>query len=390
MARRMRIYLIFFIIISLLDLFSCGGIGTYSTQSSIMGKLKFIIKWPEGLKIKTIPVNSSQINIYISGDGISQGKPIYTYIKPPSTRLEIMVPTGRKNITAYAVDVQNTILATGNTTIIVHGKSSQLVNLELIEIKNPLSKNTETTEGVINTNNLLTSNTQNNPINTVTTIPNSDNDNNLSQKIIPPESLIKPSFNSDKILGEPVEIEIIPNSITIEKGVSVQFICRVKDAKNRTSQVNAEWRVNDNRVGSIDQNGLFISKQVGITTIIAIAQGFSRSLTARVTNNEIILSALNDPKISPVILPKDSKEPVELVVNPSSSTIKLGLSIKFNVIGKDSLGNSVPVEANWKIDNENIGSIDNTGLFTSKNIGVANIIVTSGKLGRTIRIVVIP
>ncbi len=140
--------------------------------------------------------------------------------------------------------------------------------------------------------------------------------------------------------------KLIPPSANIEVGEEIQF--KVSDGKY------LNWKIIPEEIGEI-RDGLFIAKNPGKGRIVAIL------------DNGTILSAF--------VRVKGKQYPLDIV--PKFNKVKIGDKIQFSI--KEKLG------VTWEVEPEDIGTIDNNGLFYAKSPG-RGIVIARVKEGTTERI----
>jgi len=76
-------------------------------------------------------------------------------------------------------------------------------------------------------------------------------------------------------------ISMSPRGLTLDAGKTVQFTAQGKDQYNNNMSATVTWSINDTKIGSIDNKGLFTAKAAG-TAIVTAASGSVRG-TANAT-----------------------------------------------------------------------------------------------------------
>jgi hypothetical protein len=149
-------------------------------------------------------------------------------------------------------------------------------------------------------------------------------------------------------------LSVAPAAPSVPKGISQQFIATATFADNSTQDVSAAavWTSSAPRVGSITQ-GFVSTHSTGSTTIQATFQGFSNSTTLTVT--------------PPVI--------EQLLINPTSSAIPLGLTQQFRATAMFSDGSTQDLTniATWSSSNLGVATINSAGLAASVGEGSTTI-----------------
>jgi hypothetical protein len=146
-------------------------------------------------------------------------------------------------------------------------------------------------------------------------------------------------------------ITISPTSATVVSGATQQFTVKGYDQNGAEMSFTPTFTVSPSELGTITisgQNGIFTGIKKGTGTI-KVSGGNNITATA---NIEVITGPLNS-----------------LVISPTSVTLYKGQTQQFTVYGVDENGNAkakkfITVSPTWSVIG-NIGTIDNTGLFTA-------------------------
>ena len=146
-------------------------------------------------------------------------------------------------------------------------------------------------------------------------------------------------------------IAVTPPAITLNIGDAETFAATAYDQFGTVMpEVDIAWETCDETIGTIDAAGHFSALDVGTTTVTATACGVAG--TADVT----VIRA------SPGI-----------VVSPPAVTLDKGETRQFTAHGLQDNAGSVVV---WSCDDEAVGTIDESGLFTAHCEGTATITAT--------------
>ena len=154
------------------------------------------------------------------------------------------------------------------------------------------------------------------------------------------------------VAPEGVEIITYPTS-ELEKGETFTFNAKVLPAECVGAAL--VWSVDNENVGSIDQNGKFTAKGAGQCTV-----------TVTVADTEITASKTVTVKITP---PRS----VSISVAPQAAIAK-GSTFEFvaSVLPENSEGYTLV----WSVDDDTVGVIDEQGRFTAKAVGECTVTVT--------------
>jgi parallel beta-helix repeat protein len=175
--------------------------------------------------------------------------------------------------------------------------------------------------------------------------------------------LIQPYENYFSEKSVLTSIEVTPASADLTTSSTQQFTASAKDQYgNLMSNISFNWSSSDEAVGTVNSTGFFTPLKAGTTTIIASAEGING--TSQVTVEETAITTIS--------------------VSPLSSSLTPGGTQQFSAVAKDKAGNIIPdVAFNWSSDNESVGTIDTTGLFTAKDFGTATVTATNGTVNGT-------
>jgi hypothetical protein len=146
-------------------------------------------------------------------------------------------------------------------------------------------------------------------------------------------------------------ILVSPSNVTLYVDDDQQFTASGKDQYGDPIATGTiAWESNNESVGTIDGTGLFTALGIGDTTITATGNaGVSGNASVTVQAAPVLNS---------------------IEVSPSSVTLYVGEDQQFTASGKDQYGDPIATGTiNWESNNESVGTIDGTGLFTALNLG---------------------
>ncbi len=159
-----------------------------------------------------------------------------------------------------------------------------------------------------------------------------------------------------------ISIAITPAQATVILGQTQQFTASLKNAGN----TNVTWAVNQvvgggADTGTIDKNGLYTAPSVlpnpaTVTVSVTSVEDTSKSAQATVT----------------------LQAPVAVSVSPTQATVRLGRSVQFSASVQNDAQNA---GVTWAVNqvaggNANVGTIDNTGLYTAPGVMPSATVVT--------------
>ncbi len=154
--------------------------------------------------------------------------------------------------------------------------------------------------------------------------------------------------------SEPALIEVLPSSVTLNAGDTVNFRARGMDSGGNEIEISPAWTVKGD-VGVIDGQGTFEGRIRGSGAVLAKVE-------------DLIGEA------DVVVMPG---APAEILVEPESIDLSAGESQKFNVRVKDGYGNLLEdVSYSWSISPD-LGIIGADDVFTAHTVGRGALKVTS-------------
>ena len=148
-------------------------------------------------------------------------------------------------------------------------------------------------------------------------------------------------------------VVISPSAITLDIGDSREFIATAYDAEgDMISEALVTWSCDDETIGTINADGLFVAKAAGTTTITASVEGISEIGTAEVTVRS------DEPTLA------------RIAVSPSDFYIAAGQKLKLTATAYNQYGDEIPdIEVTWESSDPCVGTIDDCGVFTALNDG---------------------
>jgi len=148
-------------------------------------------------------------------------------------------------------------------------------------------------------------------------------------------------------------VVISPSAITLDIGDSREFIATAYDAEgDMISETLVTWSCDDETIGTINADGLFVAKAAGTTTITASVEGISEIGTAEVTVRS------DEPTLA------------RIAVSPSDFYIAAGQKLKLTATAYNQYGDEIPdIEVTWESSDPCVGTIDDCGVFTALNDG---------------------
>ena len=159
-----------------------------------------------------------------------------------------------------------------------------------------------------------------------------------------------------------ISITINPEEVSVAAGEEVKFEATAYDADGNVQVVEVTWSL-EGEIGAIDNDGELKTTVAGTGTVTAAYGEVTAQATVTVTEVE-----------------GDGEEIVPVEISPDTTTVEIGKTIEFKVTVKDSSGKKVEnPEVAWSVDNTEIGTIDEIGVFSAVAAGEVTITVTSGE-----------
>ncbi|NLA39753.1 MAG: PGF-pre-PGF domain-containing protein, partial [Methanomicrobiales archaeon] len=170
-------------------------------------------------------------------------------------------------------------------------------------------------------------------------------------------------------------VMISPPAITLDAGRARRFIAAAFDPEGSiVDDAVAIWSCNDETIGTIDADGLFMAGAAGKATLTASVEGISGSGTAEVT-----------------VRPVDPAAPARIAVNPPDFFIAAGQSLTLAARVFDQYGSEMPgAEVTWESSDPAIGTIGDCGHFAAKSDGEVILIASADEISGSACVTVEP
>jgi uncharacterized protein YjdB len=149
------------------------------------------------------------------------------------------------------------------------------------------------------------------------------------------------------------EVTVTPSSATLVSGQATTLNATVRDGDgNALTGRTVTWSSSNSQVASVNSNGRVTGGNSGTATITATSEGVSG--TAQITVSVV---------------------PVAFVeVSPASASVSVGQSAQFQAIARDASGTELPNRVpTWSLSNDNIASINQSGLVTTQSQGTTTV-----------------
>jgi uncharacterized protein YjdB len=162
-------------------------------------------------------------------------------------------------------------------------------------------------------------------------------------------------------------VTISPLTPTVQIPDTLQFLANALDQNKASIGATLTWSSSDPANGTINSTtGLFKAVGPGTTTITVTAVNGSTTVT-------------NSTKVS-VTEPNQNSEVKTIKVSPPKAKIVVGKSRTFIATAFDQFKQAISVIFTWSSSNTTVGTIDNTGKFTSLAEGTTTITATNGTI----------
>ena len=174
--------------------------------------------------------------------------------------------------------------------------------------------------------------------------------------------------NTDGLRRGPVvgNVAVQPPEATIDQGTTHQFAAIVTDTDGNPMTADVVWSSSDENIATVDQTGLATAVAAGIATITATADGVAG--TASLTVEAVVGN---------------------VTVQPLEATVDAGDTHQFVAIVTDLRGNPMVAQVVWRSSDENVATVDQTGLATAIAQGSATITATAGDISGTATLTVL-
>lgn len=162
-------------------------------------------------------------------------------------------------------------------------------------------------------------------------------------------------------------IEVTPNSASIEAAGEQGFTATGFDETGTEVPVDVHWGITGG-IGSIDESGTFVGGRTGAGAVVATAHNVTG--TASVT---VFPGALESIQVS-----------------PGQVEVESGTTARFVCRGVDVAGNEVPVEQpEWTVT-EPLGTIDEAGVLTARQVGRGQVTASAQGISAQADVIVVP
>jgi alpha-tubulin suppressor-like RCC1 family protein len=162
-------------------------------------------------------------------------------------------------------------------------------------------------------------------------------------------------------------VDVEPLEATLDPGGAQQFVAVVRDLHGNVMSAHVVWSSSDENVATVDQTGLATAVAEGIATITATSDRIAGTATLTVLGS---------------IVGSVSVEPLEATADP-------GATQQFVAIVRDIHGNVINAAVVWSSSDENVATVDQTGLATAVADGIATITATSDGISGTATLTVL-
>ena len=165
-------------------------------------------------------------------------------------------------------------------------------------------------------------------------------------------------------------VTIQPIEATVDAGATQQFVALVTDLHGNSIAAHVVWSSSNENVATVDPTGLATAVAEGVATITATSDRIRGTATLTVQRG------------GPVVGNVD--------VQPPATTIDQGTTHQFAAIVTDTDGNPMVADVVWSSSDENVATVDQTGLATAVSRGTVTITAMSAGVAGTASLTVTP
>jgi len=166
-------------------------------------------------------------------------------------------------------------------------------------------------------------------------------------------------------------IVVAPGTAILEPGDLQQFTAIGYDQYGDEMPIVAAWSCTNESVGTIDSAGLFTALSPGTVTVMASASGIVGTAAVTVLPTGPVLTSI-------------TLSPIEVMLT-------IGESEQFTALCRDQYGEPMDeIPVTWSVDNESVGTIDATGLFTATGAGTTGVTAAAGEITGSANVTVVP
>ncbi|WP_342686014.1 DUF3344 domain-containing protein [Methanoculleus sp. UBA291] len=189
------------------------------------------------------------------------------------------------------------------------------------------------------------------------------------------DSALRPYLNVTYSTGSvaPVltVIEVSPAMTNLAVGGTQQFTATAKDQDGiEMIDVTFDWSSSNETVGTVNQTGYFTALAAGTTTVTAAAEG---------VNGSAMVTTGATPALTTI------------EVSPETVNLAIGGTRQFNATAKDSAGSEISgVSFDWSSSNETVGTVNETGFFTTLAEGTTTVTAAAEGVNGTAQVTVGP
>ena len=155
-------------------------------------------------------------------------------------------------------------------------------------------------------------------------------------------------------------VDVAPAEATLEPGGTQQFVASVTDLYGNPMTVGVIWSSSDESVATVDQFGIATAVGEGTAIITATSQRVSGSATLTVEVPAPVVGSID--------------------IEPGAVTLETGHTQQVEAIVRDTDGNPMTADIVWSSSDENVATVDQSGLVTAISAGTATITGTVGSV----------
>ncbi|MBN2105714.1 Ig-like domain-containing protein [bacterium] len=171
------------------------------------------------------------------------------------------------------------------------------------------------------------------------------------------EVIVRRDSVQNQNLRQGLRVVISPNSAIMDAGETCQFSASLVDSSGETLEAAFDWGV-DGDFGIVDETGLFEALEAGRGFVYATTGDISGRAHVVVMNENGNHGAMNS-----------AKRGTKMVLVPNDTIVLIENVVQFQAFLEDTLGNQSEVYPEWEMVGRDVGSIDESGLFTASTAG---------------------
>ena len=159
------------------------------------------------------------------------------------------------------------------------------------------------------------------------------------------------------------KVIVTPVEAAIKVGETVLFSAHLEDKDGNVTGADFTWSIQGREIGTITSGGLFTAQSPGNTHVVASYE--NKSGKAKVT-----VESVED----------DGNKEYRIAMEPDEVTLSVGDSLCFTACLVDRDGHQNDASFSWRVKNDDIGTIDDSGWFFALRAGNTFVYAATGNL----------